>query len=97
VAAGRSSWTKIHAVAEMIRLAGTPVVSAVLVDADKTDESIGMPPTPPMPLKAQDLVLRTAPGSPGQRERSANGGGAPSANGGGAPSANGGSDPPSPS
>jgi hypothetical protein len=33
----------------MIRLAGTPVVSAVLVDADKTDESIGMATTPPAP------------------------------------------------
>jgi hypothetical protein len=72
----------------MIRLAGTPVVSAVLVDADKTDESIGMPPTrtpPPMPLKARDLILGSTSGSPGQRERSPNGGGAPSPNGGNAP------------
>jgi hypothetical protein len=36
-------------VGEMIRLAGTPLVSAVLVDADKSDESIGMLPTPPAP------------------------------------------------
>jgi capsular polysaccharide biosynthesis protein len=41
VQAGRSSWTKIHAVGEMIRLAGTRLVSAVLVEADKTDESLG--------------------------------------------------------
>jgi len=40
--AGRSSWTKIHAVGEMIRLAGTRLVSAVLVGADKADESLGV-------------------------------------------------------
>jgi capsular polysaccharide biosynthesis protein len=44
--AGKSSWTKIHAVGEMIRLAGTRLVSAVLVGADKTDESLGVTPTP---------------------------------------------------
>jgi capsular polysaccharide biosynthesis protein len=42
VQAGRSSWTKIHAVGEMIRLAGTRLVSAVLVGADKADESLGV-------------------------------------------------------
>jgi capsular polysaccharide biosynthesis protein len=42
VTAGRSSWTKIHAVAEMIRLAGARLNSAVLVGADKTDESLGV-------------------------------------------------------
>ena len=46
VTAGRSSWTKIHAVGEMIRLAGTRLVSAVLVGADKTDESLGVTQTP---------------------------------------------------
>ena len=46
VTAGRSSWTKIHAVGEMIRLAGTRLVSAVLVGADKTDESLGVTRTP---------------------------------------------------
>jgi capsular polysaccharide biosynthesis protein len=46
VTAGRSSFTKIHAVGEMIRLAGIPLVSAVLVGADKTDESLGVTPTP---------------------------------------------------
>jgi capsular polysaccharide biosynthesis protein len=45
VTAGRSSWTKINAVGEMIRLAGTHLVSAVLVGADKTDESLGVTPT----------------------------------------------------
>jgi hypothetical protein len=42
VTAGRSSWTKIHAVGELIRLAGTRLVCAVLVGADKTDESLGV-------------------------------------------------------
>jgi capsular polysaccharide biosynthesis protein len=41
VTAGRSSWTKIHGVGEMVRLSGTRLVSAVLVGADKTDESLG--------------------------------------------------------
>ena len=45
VTAGRSSWTKIHAVGEMIRLAGTRLVCAVLIGADKTDESLGVTPT----------------------------------------------------
>jgi capsular polysaccharide biosynthesis protein len=43
VTAGRSSWTSIHAVAEMVRLAHIRLVSAVLVGADKTDDSIGIP------------------------------------------------------
>jgi len=42
VTAGRSSWTKIHAVGEMIRLAGTHLVAGVLVGADKIDESLGV-------------------------------------------------------
>jgi hypothetical protein len=42
VTAGESSAARIHAVGEMIRLAGTPLVSAVLVGADKTDESLGV-------------------------------------------------------
>jgi len=46
VTAGRSSWTRIHSVGEMIRLAGTRLVSAVLVGADKTDESLGVTYTP---------------------------------------------------
>jgi capsular polysaccharide biosynthesis protein len=46
VTAGQSSWTKIHGVGEMIRLPGTRLVSAVLVGADKTDESLGVIYTP---------------------------------------------------
>ena len=44
VTAGRSSWASINAVGEMIRLAGASVTSAVLVGADKSDESLGMTP-----------------------------------------------------
>jgi capsular polysaccharide biosynthesis protein len=42
VTAGQSSWTRIHAVADMIRLAGTSLLSAVLVTADKADEGLGI-------------------------------------------------------
>jgi len=42
VTAGRSSPTRIHAVGEMIRLAGTPQPSAVLIGADKADVSLGV-------------------------------------------------------
>ena len=42
VTAGRSSWARINVVGEMIRLAGTSVTSAVLVGADKADESLGV-------------------------------------------------------
>jgi len=39
--AGSSSATKINAVGEMIRAAGTGLISAVLLDADRNDESLG--------------------------------------------------------
>jgi capsular polysaccharide biosynthesis protein len=42
VTAGKSSAEKIHAVGEMIRLAGTRLDSVVLLGADKSDESIGV-------------------------------------------------------
>jgi capsular polysaccharide biosynthesis protein len=42
VTAGQSTWTRVRAVSEMIRLAGARLISAVLVGADKTDESPGM-------------------------------------------------------
>ena len=42
VTAGQSSWIRVEAVGEMVRLAGARLVSAVLVGADKTDESLGM-------------------------------------------------------
>ena len=46
VTAGRSSWTKVLAVGELIRLAGTRLDSAVLVGADRADESLGLTRTP---------------------------------------------------
>jgi hypothetical protein len=46
VTAGRSSWTKIHAAGEMIRLAGTSLASVVVVGADKNDETLGVPQHP---------------------------------------------------
>ena len=49
VTAGRSSWTRIHAVGEMTRLAGVRLVSAVLAGADRTDESLGVAPSPAGP------------------------------------------------
>ncbi len=50
--AGRSSAERIQAVGEMVRLAGITQLSAVLLGADKTDESIG-------------LAVAPAVGSPG--------------------------------
>lgn len=46
VTAGQSSATRVQAVSEMIRLAGTRLVSVVLTGADKSDESLGVPRTP---------------------------------------------------
>ncbi len=69
VTAGRSSWTKIHAVGEMIRLAGTRLVSAVLVGAHKTDESLGATPTP-----ETDSHAVTTPGTQADAEGSFAGG-----------------------
>jgi capsular polysaccharide biosynthesis protein len=46
VTAGQSSATRIRAAAEMIRLSGASLISGVLIGADKTDESLGVPLTP---------------------------------------------------
>ena len=46
ISAGKSSWTKIHAIGEMIRLGGTHLTAAILVGAEKTDESLGVIQTP---------------------------------------------------
>lgn len=46
VTAGRSTWTRINAVGELVRLSGTRLVSAVLVGADRRDESLGQIPEP---------------------------------------------------
>ncbi len=45
VTAGRSSATRILAVGDMVRLADTSTATAVLVQADKTDETLGLPAT----------------------------------------------------
>lgn len=49
VTAGRSTWAKLHAVGEMIRLAGTRLASVVLIGADPADESLGTAQTPNPP------------------------------------------------
>jgi capsular polysaccharide biosynthesis protein len=41
VTAGQSTATRLHAVGEMIRLAGTQLASVVVLDADREDESLG--------------------------------------------------------
>jgi capsular polysaccharide biosynthesis protein len=46
VSAGQSSATRLHAVGEMVRLAGTQLESIVLIGADKRDESLGLAPQP---------------------------------------------------
>ena len=53
VTAGESSAERIHAVGEMIRLAGMRLDSAVLVGADKGDESLGvaLAPDEPAPVR----------------------------------------------
>ena len=43
VTAGESSAEKVYSVGEMIRLSGTRLDSVVLIGADKTDESLGVP------------------------------------------------------
>jgi capsular polysaccharide biosynthesis protein len=68
VTAGRSSWTKIHAVGEMIRLAGTRLMSAVLVGADKWDESLGVTSSP---VPGRDAAV--LPGSTGSDARPSDG------------------------
>jgi capsular polysaccharide biosynthesis protein len=42
VTTGQSTWTRVQAVGEMIRLGGAQLVSAILLGADKGDESLGL-------------------------------------------------------
>ena len=49
VSTGRSSATRIHAVGEMVKLAGARLVSVILLGADKDDESFGTAPRPDSP------------------------------------------------
>jgi capsular polysaccharide biosynthesis protein len=53
VTGGQSSAARIHAVGEMIRLAGITLISGVLVGADKTDQSLG---TAVMPEAGHDAM-----------------------------------------
>jgi capsular polysaccharide biosynthesis protein len=57
VTAGRSTWLRINAVSEMVRMSGTKLAAAVLVGTDKSDESLGrspaMPPQAPMMTSAR--------------------------------------------
>jgi hypothetical protein len=52
VTAGRSSGERLYGIGEMIRLAGVELISAVLVGADKTDESVGMTVSSSPPVSA---------------------------------------------
>ena len=71
VTAGRSSWQGLHAVGEMIRLAGTRLVSAVLVGADDTDESLGTIRIPrPRAAAKPRLVRAGSPVPPRRPQRS---------------------------
>jgi hypothetical protein len=60
VTAGQSSAARIYAVGEMMRLAGVADVSAVLVGADKNDESIGVPSGGP---PGQSETISAVPGA----------------------------------
>jgi capsular polysaccharide biosynthesis protein len=51
VTTGRSSWTRVQAVGELIRLSGARLVSAVLVGADRGDESLGRTSRPAMSFR----------------------------------------------
>jgi hypothetical protein len=41
VTAGRSAAPTLHSTGEMIKLAGTRLTSAILLDADSSDDSLG--------------------------------------------------------
>lgn len=56
VTAGRSSAAHVYAVGEMIRLAGLHPVSAVLLGADDTDESLGVVAVPEAPAASAQHV-----------------------------------------
>jgi capsular polysaccharide biosynthesis protein len=56
VTAGRSTWLRLNAVSELIRLSGTTLDAAVLIGADQSDESLGrshtVPPRGPLSAPA---------------------------------------------
>jgi capsular polysaccharide biosynthesis protein len=55
VTAGESSAVRLHAVGEMLRLAGMRLDSAVLIGADKDDESLGVAPAPDEPAPVRPV------------------------------------------
>jgi capsular polysaccharide biosynthesis protein len=57
ITAGRSLASRIHATGEMIRLSGLPASGAVLVGADRSDESLGELPRPAPGRGRPPLVL----------------------------------------
>jgi len=69
VTAGASTGTRIHAVGEMIRLAGTPLVSTVVTGADKHDESLGATTYTPTPYTGTSQTPPSPDGSPGTVDR----------------------------
>jgi capsular polysaccharide biosynthesis protein len=58
ITAGQSSATRIQALGEMVRLAGLSLPAAVLVGADKTDESLGVSQSPDEAPRAEADSLR---------------------------------------
>ena len=55
VTAGRSSAERLRAVGDMVRLAGIRLDSAVLLGADKDDESLGLAPAPDEPAPVRPV------------------------------------------
>jgi hypothetical protein len=49
VTAGRSSGARLYAVGELVRLSHPRSVSAVLTNADRDDQSLGIPDAPGQP------------------------------------------------
>jgi len=62
VNAGESSWTRIRAVGELVRLAGVSLYAGVVAGADKADESLG-------PLQARETIVSGRWRGPGTEYR----------------------------
>lgn len=62
VTAGRSSSAAIHAASELVQIGGTRLASAVLVGADRTDESLGVARSgaPPVPVASKPSAAVSA-------------------------------------
>jgi len=57
VTAGRSTATKIHSTAEMLRLAGLQIDTAVVLRADRTDEGVGVVEAEAGATRTRDLEM----------------------------------------